>query len=800
MAESLETKSQDSYIELSLYAHQLNILDDVRNLAKANPSIVSQIKDKINHYLLLGDTDDNSFVHGVIDDSADTKLKLAQMAQDKNLDVVAIIYNIQSSALKIIYSDPEIRQFIIEKRQKTNVLKQRSEQSLRSLGGETGTLTRSVLRSFIGSMDMIGKANMVKKAYLHINRTGWDSIHNMIKTMGGTVYDSDTSVHKNVIVLATTSSSVKFIDDLTDDEFAKLGVNSQYFIDKETKEIDKVNRTIIKNDLSRAIEKLKPIYDKLPRTIKERCNYDYIKQYINDLQTNSEKYPDSHLFFLESGYDGSFKDFKYAISDWASSQNSAVTNILRSVETENMDMNMNAIWMIRGRVDRLNQSHDLLMEGGFDQLIDPNELNKLHTVREEVIRTTYGILDFYESLLEQDGSQTLSEEDRHALQRLFTKYQTTFIEPLNRIITDKLAELDKDFCDQIKMIFEHIHKIKPFIVNDSKKTNSYQSKRPIEDDEVKSIDDDERPRLAQKSSQSRIPDPPTAPTVPTVNPTSVQSIVKDRKNVKKRYSSNLLTLDKFIKTSINRGIRFIIIPLGLCPLDGDMDLHANVVMIDVRNKTVEHYEPHGTSQYIHNRPQMIEQILSIFGNPRGHYSGKITSLTGFKVSTLSTILSFSNKGAQSISNYPYCSSWCMYMSLLRVLHPSKNFVEIETMSKSSTNIVDDDVYDNVNGVEMLESRYTLLDGCDLRERIINFTIFLSRIGNKTDVQFSTGIFGSRSDESILEIINDTITNAELTLRDRSGVMSVIEKIPQYGGKLNGSQKNQIKYRIKKYRY
>lgn len=861
--------SPPSHIKLWIDAREINIIDDVRARAKQTPEIVAQIAAAITEKLQLKkpefpDSKVNEFAEGMIDDSVDTINRLLVIAKKADMDVDMVLATISSNVNKIIYSDAGIVKFITEKKQRLDELRKRSKESIQSLGGEVGTLSRSMLRSYIGTLDVIGKAVLVKKAYSSINKRGWVSMYNLIKPMGGIVYNSgdDTDAFKHSIVLARTKTAVKVLDDLTDEEFEKLRINDQFFINRYTKEIQSVKRTIKKNDLNRTMKDFKTVYDQLPPAVKQICPYDRLTTEIEQILKNPDRELNSITFAEQTGLKQGSEKFRSDILRLGSDEYEAAYNMrgmlynddtMTIIKTD-IPMELRTIEEIHARI--LEMYPDLSKEtelmvikeriiGAIKQILKPYavpDMPQVQVAEQNVSRspasrrgakTTSGVSGRVKFVPKQKMNP---EKDKVALQTLLQEYAESYLLPMRATILSRFDGINQKLRDMIFLIFDQIHAIRmvdlssgnsdknsddvakskltaklPAMLPDSGVTAAKVDTGSIEAMLKKRIKGDEGMKIEGIDFTGS-------------DPLAVETSVKKRKDVMKKESSNLFALDKFIKLAAKGKVRFIIVPLTLVNLDNtDDELHANVVMIDLRNKTIEHYEPHGTSQYVTNRTEMIEQILSIFGKPDGKYSGRLTSLKdGFTVSTLSTKLSYSNKGAQMISNYPYCLSWCMYISLLRVLYPNKNFVEIETMSKSATHYIDDDVFKGAEQSETMESKYTLLDGCDLRERIENFTIFLSRMGLKMDmidnndsfrIMGKTADTSDLSDDMILDTINSTISNSELSVSDRPGVVSVIERTTSDEGLTGGGDEgpgpgrsneranNKVSmYKIKKYRF
>jgi hypothetical protein len=264
--------------------------------------------------------------------------------------------------------------------------------------------------------------------------------------------------------------------------------------------------------------------------------------------------------------------------------------------------------------------------------------------------------------------------------------------------------------------------------------------------------------------------------------------------------NTLVNLNKFIADGKKYKLRTLFIEIVIIrPGAENDDAHANIIMIDLVRRTIEHYEPHGVSGYYPGNQvgAILKRIFETDPEAKGKYSGVLTSIRpeGEKRFTFETVrdmnLTSDLVGVQGIANYPYCLSWCLRMAMLRLANLDKNLFELEAMSKRRRRIYDASVYEDLEEItpderQKLEQIYEDLDPCEMKEKIENFTIFMANMGNAVSSL-------NRSGASITPLLFNAINGSALDVVSRQDARPTIKNIRQIGG-----TKNYL-FRIKNYR-
>lgn len=219
-------------------------------------------------------------------------------------------------------------------------------------------------------------------------------------------------------------------------------------------------------------------------------------------------------------------------------------------------------------------------------------------------------------------------------------------------------------------------------------------------------------------------------------------------------------------------------------------------MIDTKKKNVEYYAPHGINEM---SPSKINTLRDIFcrdlskdktSESKNSESKKedaihitpnrIRALPGYSFKIITHNFYSKGVGAQSISPYPYCLSWCVYIALLRTLYPILSFEEIDAMTKTRPFDIENE---SLTKEQMMipNIRFENLDQCALKSRIELFTVYFHRISckfyGKKPVDFSDPV--NHDIDTVLDIINMVTTNSDIVISDRSSVVPIFEK--QKGG-------------------
>lgn len=125
--------------------------------------------------------------------------------------------------------------------------------------------------------------------------------------------------------------------------------------------------------------------------------------------------------------------------------------------------------------------------------------------------------------------------------------------------------------------------------------------------------------------------------------------------------------DALIKTKLNNN-RFLIIPLGI---DTSTGSHANILIIDNKNKTIERFEPNGKNSprgFYYNQDLLdnllktkFNQLLSDY-----HYYSPSEYLPNIGFQILETI---EDKCKQIGDPNGFCAVWCIWWAEQRITHP-----------------------------------------------------------------------------------------------------------------------------------
>lgn len=142
------------------------------------------------------------------------------------------------------------------------------------------------------------------------------------------------------------------------------------------------------------------------------------------------------------------------------------------------------------------------------------------------------------------------------------------------------------------------------------------------------------------------------------------------------YSYNIiwdkeLIIPGFItKDILKMDCRFIVLPITLIPINENESIHANYLIIDTINKTMERFEPHGgLSQNYYATEKLDDDIYNFFGDKRYTYYKPIDYIPIVGFQTL-----------QSYENYVFllnrigdpegfCASWGIWYLDLRLSNP-----------------------------------------------------------------------------------------------------------------------------------
>lgn len=216
--------------------------------------------------------------------------------------------------------------------------------------------------------------------------------------------------------------------------------------------------------------------------------------------------------------------------------------------------------------------------------------------------------------------------------------------------------------------------------------------------------------------------------------------IKYLENKKKRKQFNqyidpynldkLSALDKQIIESKKKNIEFIILEILLLTLspqsaqnDQSIDvnkyrLHSNIILINLKKETIEHFEPHGSLVAYYNAHKVYHALKEFIKD--------IKSIKLYKfVHAVNQTITFEGLGPQALSRDSYCLAWSYYFTFTRIINPEKSFEEIEAIVKSVINpsFLYKDVDCRTPLLEQLENKYIPLSTCDIRKRIERFILW-----------------------------------------------------------------------------
>lgn len=696
------------------------------------------------------------------------------------------VNDIKMDVKRIIYSDIDIQKFIIESQKKIDQLQKITKENIEINGGDEGTIMRTIVKTFLGGdFRMLYKRKIINDAYTELCNSGYVVLHNFIYAMGGAVFFDGVGA----ITLVQTSSGLKLIDDLSEKEQDQFS-NVSFEFNKQKGEMEH-----IKNLKTYKLNEILQRRDSLKNEIKEKGDkmskklYDIVvtsmHHYIN-MTTNVPIIDyDFGLVVLINKNNSTFH--------YTHPQNLSINNLFNTLlASESLISDKLAleecanIHKYVSEYDEGNIIQNLLTSLNFcyDISIQTNESELreyVNNIKENVQKNINIVINTNKQLL--DEIKSLFEKYFYAAQEYnILKTELNIYKPKNPKDTNEQQKLDKinrTGFTQYEEYLKHLHnKLKQF------DQNSSEYKRIM--DEIHTVNQfisSDDPNLLKKSKSL------------TIN-------IESRKN---KYNT-LLRIDQFVRSYIegknyqnqkdkiknsnsndqnkeskNDELpkkRILFIPIKIFTLNEKIEGveagHANIIMIDLLKKKIEHYEPHGVSGYYDK--ESIKTVLDNMFKKRRE-SSILKTFTFESIRDIS--LTYDNKGGQKYSSYGYCLAWCVYISFLRILNLNLNLTEIEAMSKSEQVLFDDEQdvdvdVDEYDKIKKLERKYKLLDACESKNRLEDFMLILSRIGN---------IKKKSNDSSYTHIMNvvETIRNSELKWDMRSDVRSVLLPNVQSGG-------------------
>ncbi|VBB17971.1 hypothetical protein YASMINEVIRUS_434 [Yasminevirus sp. GU-2018] len=853
-----DPENKPSYMELYYLAKKMSMMDDIYEMAKSIKQITSVVEKKVVE--LLGN-ENKKLVMTVLDHPENYATSVMDIAKKKSLIGGDVMNELIQVVTKTVFTYEPIAKMVIEKDKRMTELQKLSAENVKSLGGDVGGLVRSIMKSYMSGLDLLGRELLVRKAYTDLNRRGFFVLNEIVNTMGGTVY-----MNKNIgpflfeLVLVTDrqNDTVKTLDDMTDDELLSLKAYDKFFSSESETEHQKIKSTIAKNDLDRKMQELSTVYRSLPFGVTKNVPMGKI---LNAIQ---ESYGDpwqiSGLAFeistLKSHYDSNYDTLSSNTNMLISSLPDTLTadDLARLVPNVERDMRFIIDFGDQIKSD-LNPNNivrplcdSVLAE--LQELSNPSPKKKSRSKKKEVQQPA----SISTSMLAQSSLGITVQKS--VIVGILTKYMknvgTLFMES-NMALSGARMKLIT-LMDDIRVLLKSMQKDnlggpKPQVAP-LRPVKKLILPEGLTDDLEKSIG-----RMQADKNYSK----------------PAFDVAKEISTQTRRYkmgADNINSLNAFIKSATDKKKRFILIPIVIIPTKllssqttiNDDELHANIVIIDTKKKNVEFYAPHGVDELT---PGMITKLEDIFCRKAKNPSqikqsaklpasaqkqklemasilpsdsisepasllpsqsvqtgrkrkGKkdtqiesvpvieltpkrITVLQNYTFKIITRKFYRSGWGAQTISSYPYCLSWCFYVALLRVLHPAESFEEIEAMSKSQPFDIETQP---VNLIETTPAnvRFKNLDACDLKNRIENFTIYMHRMANsmfQSNKQRVSGAMGIPSNpsntgapgtglppvtdnlmfglspEGVLDVVSNVTMNSQLALSDRSDIIPFI---------------------------
>jgi len=141
----------------------------------------------------------------------------------------------------------------------------------------------------------------------------------------------------------------------------------------------------------------------------------------------------------------------------------------------------------------------------------------------------------------------------------------------------------------------------------------------------------------------------------------------------------------------NNDIQFIYIKLSINLLNKENTRHANLIIIDNKNKIIERFEPYGEINY-YNSLDLNNFIINNIANPIDYHFKFIQSFPGFQ--TRSDDLNIFNKTYGD--PFGYCLAWCfLYLEIKLLLNNNKSPIDIINNYIINKFRVDNKIIDNI---------------------------------------------------------------------------------------------------------
>lgn len=141
----------------------------------------------------------------------------------------------------------------------------------------------------------------------------------------------------------------------------------------------------------------------------------------------------------------------------------------------------------------------------------------------------------------------------------------------------------------------------------------------------------------------------------------------------------------------NKKVDFIYIKLSINLLNIENTRHANLIIIDNRNKIVERFEPYGEINY-YNSVDLNDFIINNISNPINYKFDFIQSFPGFQ--TRSNDINVFNKTYGD--PFGYCLAWCfLYLEIKLIINNKNDINPIDVINNVVINYFKNENIDNI---------------------------------------------------------------------------------------------------------
>ncbi|AYV82550.1 MAG: hypothetical protein Hyperionvirus1_129 [Hyperionvirus sp.] len=359
---------------------------------------------------------------------------------------------------------------------------------------------------------------------------------------------------------------------------------------------------------------------------------------------------------------------------------------------------------------------------------DITDIEKSIQRRNEGIKNL--LAEFQEQkLVQRKAAKDEKLTDKEKMSRVLSELKSTTEKPK----LDKFSKLDKIIKDNEESISSILKLFVPVNSFVSSTIDNYRSSLveryagfkskvnfvySLYDEKVKSLDKEKREFREKYSGLKR-------------------EIRELRKYIDPYDVGKLGLLDKQIVESKKEGKEFVVLEILLFKLvdeselvggQEDVDeifykyaLHSNIILINVKSETIEHFEPHGSVMAYYNAHKVYGALKEFISD--------VKSISSYKfIHAVNNTIAFDGLGPQALSRDSYCLAWSYFFMFTRLINPDKSFEEVEAMIKGAINpsfLYSD--HSKLAPHDELNNKYTALPTCDIRKRIEAFILWTQNV-------------------------------------------------------------------------